>query len=327
MQKLTFFERQIIESGMRVGKSKRAIARSLGRDHKAIQYELNQHTLVGRPYTAVVAEQVARQKIRERYQPKLTQKKYRKLKHYIVSQLHEELSPEQISGVLKEQPPQELKGQTISPETIYQYIYSGEGRYERLFKCLRKGRVKRQKRWGRKTRKISIPSRISIHERPKEANERLAIGHWESDTVEGKRMTKGNLSVQYERKTMLARIHKVVNKSAEATEEALRESITSLPQDFWKSITFDNGTEGANHFKLRDDYNLKTYFCDPYSSWQKGGVENLNGLIRQYVPKGTDISKLTDHDIYVIQEKLNNRPRKKLNYLSPNQVIAREVGK
>lgn len=327
MHKLTFFERQVIESGMRVGKSKRAIARSLGRDHKAVQYELNQHTMDGRPYTAAVAQQLTEEAERRRHTPKLEQKKHAKLKQYVVGHLQEEYSPEQIAGVLKNQPPEELKGQTISPETIYQYIYQGKGRYEGLYKHLRKGRVKRQKRWSRKTRKISIPSRISIHHRSEEVNKRIVIGHWESDTVEGKKTTKGNLSVQYERKTMLARLHKIRNKTAEATEEAIRESITSLPQDFWKSITFDNGTEGAHHFKLRDDYQLQTYFCDPYSSWQKGGVENLNGLIRQYIPKGTDISKLTEQDIYVIQEKLNNRPRKKLNFLSPNQILSEEMGK
>jgi len=110
------------------------------------------------------------------------------------------------------------------------------------------------------------------------------------------------------------------------TEEAIRDSIISLPQYLWQSITFDNGTEGANHHRLKKDYWLKTYFCDAYKAWQKGGVENLNGLIRQYIPKGSDISKLTEDEIYAIQEKLNNRPRKSLNYLTPNQVIAQETG-
>lgn len=327
MQKLTFFERQIIESGIRVGKTKRAIARSLRRDHKVIQYELNQHTIEGRPYSALTAQRLMIEAERRRHVPKLAQKKYHKLKQYVLNQLQQDYSPEQVAGVLKDQPPKELKGLTISPETIYQYIYRGEGRYEDLYKHLRKGRRQRQRRWGRKARKVIIPSRVSIHDRPEEVGTRLTVGHWESDTVEGKRTTKGNLSVQYERKTMLVRIHKVKNKSAEATEEALRESITSLPQDLWKTITFDNGTEGAHHTKIRDDYNVQTYFCDPYSSWQKGGVENINGLIRQYVPKGSDISKLTDQEIYVIQEKLNNRPRKKLKFLSPNQACAQEVGK
>lgn len=327
MQKLTYFERQIIESGLRVGKSKRAIARSLGRDHKVIQYEVNVHTPTGRLYTATVADRSARQREQHRHTPKLSQTKHALLKQYVIDQLHQELSPEQIVGLIKQQPPHEFKDMSLCAETIYQYIYEGEGRYEGLFRHLRRGRKKRQRRWTRKPRKTRIPERISIHLRPEEINSRRTIGHWESDMVEGKRTTKGNLSVQYERKTMLARIHKVENKSAEATEEALRESIGSLPQQLFKSITFDNGTEGARHTKLRDDYSIATYFCDAYASWQKGGVENLNGLIRQYIPKGTDISQLTDEYIYVIQEKLNNRPRKSLNYLTPNQVLAKEVGK
>lgn len=327
MDKLTLFERQIIESGVRVGKSLRAIARSLNRDHKAIQYEVKEKTVSGRDYSAVVAERLSVEREKKRHQPKLTHSKNTLLKKYVVDCIVKDWSPEQISGILKNQPPTELKGATLSPETIYQYIYQGEGRYEKLFKHLRRGRKKRQQRWGRKTQKTRIPERVSIHERPEEITLKTTVGHWETDTVEGKRTTKGNLSVQYERKTMLVRIHKVENKSAEATEEAIRESINSLPEWFWKSITFDNGTEGVNHTKLKKDYFLKTYFCDPYSSWQKGGVENLNGLIRQYLPKGTDFSELTRDQVQVIQEKLNNRPRKSLNYLTPNQVLDQEVGK
>ena len=131
--------------------------------------------------------------------------------------------------------------------------------------------------------------------------------------------------MQYERKAQLLRINKVGNKTEEETEEAIRKSIDSLPENLFKSITFDNGKESATHTKLRKDYNLKTYHCDPYASWQKGGVENINGLIRQYLPKHTSFSKLIDSDVYIIQEKLNNRPRKSLNYLTPNQVIAQVI--
>lgn len=323
---LTFFERQIIESGLRSGKSVRAIARSLGRDHRVIQREVNRNQPDNRPYTATLSEQLTSKRERDRHRPKLERTENVKLRQFITDKLQEQYSPEQIVGLLKEQAPPALKEAFVCSETIYQYIYQGTGRYEGLFRHLRRGRKKRQQRWARKPRKTKIPERISIHARPEEINARTTIGHWESDTVEGKRKTAGNLSVQYERKTMLARIHKVRDKSAEATEEALRESITSLPQPLWKSITFDNGTEGARHSQLRNDYDIKTYFCDAYASWQKGGVENLNGLIRQYIPKGTDISKLTNQDIYVIQEKLNNRPRKKLNFLTPNQVMANELG-
>ena len=132
--------------------------------------------------------------------------------------------------------------------------------------------------------------------------------------------------MQYERKSQLARLHKITDKSAPETTEAIRDSIGSLPQYLWQSITFDNGLEGASHCQLKNDYQLKTYFGDAYAAWQKGGVENLNGLIRQSIPKGSDISKLTDDQIYAIQEKLNNRPRKSLNYLTPNQVIDQETG-
>ena len=133
------------------------------------------------------------------------------------------------------------------------------------------------------------------------------------------------MSVQYERKSMLNRLHKVANKSAEETELAINDSVESLPAEFWKSITWDNGKEGVCHTKIRDGYDIETYFCDTYASWQKGGVENLNGLLRQYLPKGTDMSTITDEQIYAIQEKLNNRPRKGLKYLTPNEIISTAV--
>lgn len=126
---------------------------------------------------------------------------------------------------------------------------------------------------------------------------KTTIGHWESDTVEGKRLTKGNLSVQYERKLMLARIHRVKDKTANETGNDLRRTFDSLPLYCFKTITFDNGGEAATHIKLKNDFNIQTFFCDPFCSWQKGGVENLNGLIRQYLPKGSDFTYLTDRQV------------------------------
>ena len=309
-------------------KSIRAIAKSLGRDHKAIGYEIKSHSgYPAREYCAEVAQRIAEEKEAKRHRPKLAQFKHRALSKYVVGQLKKDWSPEQIAGVLKRQPPVELIAETVCLETIYQFIYEGEGRWLGLYQHLRRGRKKRQKRWSRKQQKALIPQRVSIHLRPNEINEKVVVGHWESDTVEGRRMTKGNLSVQYERKLMLARLHKVANKTADETEQAIRRSIDSLPEDFFKTITFDNGGEAATHLNLQKDFDLQTFFCDTYSSWQKGGVENLNGLIRQYLPKRTDISQLNDWQIYEIQEKLNNRPRKTLNYLTPNQALACEVGK
>jgi IS30 family transposase len=326
MTKLTHFERQIIESKLRTNQSHRDIAAALGRDRRVIDREIERNKPIGRAYTAATAQRLALAREAKRNAPKLTKGKYCILKEYITNRLKEDWSPEQIVGVLEKQPPRELYGQTICVETIYQFIYEGAGRYECLYPHLRRGRKKRQTQRARKPRKITIPERISIHERPIEVNCKTAVGHWESDTVEGKRTTTGNLSVQYERKLMLARLHKLLNKTAEETETAIRKTIDTLPLPFFKTITFDNGGEGATHINLRKDYDLQTFFCDAFASWQKGGVENLNGLVRQYIPKGTDISQLTDKQIYDIQERLNNRPRKSLHYLTPNQALACEVG-
>ena len=326
MDRINFFERQIIESGLRVGKSVRSISKSINRDHRTIQKEVDRNKMKGRPYSAKTAQCLAEKRERNRNKPKLQKLGNKGLRQFVVNKLRQDWSPEQIAGVLKKQPPIQLKGKKICLETIYQYVYNGEGRYELLFKHLRRGRNKRLKRWARKPNKISIPERVSIHERPEEINYKKEPGHWESDTLEGKRSTKVNLSVQYERKYQLARINKIENKTAEETENAIRKSIDTLPLVLWKSITFDNGKEGVNHVKIKKDYCINTFFCDPHKAWQKGGVENLNGLLRQYVPKGADISKLTDDYIDSIENKLNNRPRKSLNYLSPNQALEQEVG-
>ena len=323
MTKLTYYERQIIEFGLRNGKSHRAIAKSLSRDHSVIDREVKRNKGDYLPYTADRAQCIA-----DRRQHKRTQKKLEKdkdLKDYAVDKIREDISPEQTAGRLKTCPPDNLKGKTICHETIYQYIYEGEGRYEYLYPHLRRGKKKRQKQRARKPRKTSILERISIHERSLEIDERMTYGHWESDTMLCKKQRE-TVSVQYERKSQLTRIHKAVDKSAEETEQAIRASIDSLPEYLFKSITFDNGGEGACHLNLKRDYLLETFFCDAYASWQKGGVENINGLIRQYIPKNANLSNMTEKHIYDIQERLNNRPRKNLNYLTPNEVIAKEVG-
>lgn len=326
MHKLTYFERQVLESGLRVGKSVRAIAHCLNRNYRVLQREANRNTPTHGPYTAALAQAKTQERERNRHVPKLAQPKHQALLEYVTTRVQEDLSPEQISGVLVNQPPPELKGVRICPETIYQYVYGSEGRGQGLYQHLRRAHKKRQKRWARKARSSPIPQRISIHVRPEDINSKAASGHWESDTLEGKRSTRGNVSVQYERKFQLARLHKLTGKTAGETEAAIRQSVRSLPEVLWQSITFDNGREGATHLNLVRDFNLATYFCDPYASWQKGGVENLNGLIRQYLPKGADLSRLTEDYLYAIQERLNNRPRKSLNYLTPNQALARELG-
>ena len=121
-------------------------------------------------------------------------------------------------------------------------------------------------------------------------------------------------------------VHRLSNGSAEETAQALIKSIESFPTPIWKTITFDNGGEGAHHQQLKETFNLHTYFCDPYASYQKGSVENANRIIRRYLPRGTDMSKITQEDIYAIQEKINNTPRKILGYKTPKEVLAETCG-
>ncbi len=321
MQRITFYEREQIELYLRMGKDYRWIGRRLNRDHTVVSREVERNSGSISPYTAKTAQRIFDQRKERTNRRKLEKWKNQDLKDYVVEQLKLDLSPEQIAGRLKEGLAPEI-GQTISHESIYQYIYEGEGRFEYLYSHLRTRRSKRQRKFSRrKQAKIAIKDRISIHERPVIIDEKERLGDWETDSLIFSKQ-KGIVSAQYERKGMLCRLHKKANKTAEETEEAIQSSVESLPPELWQSLTRDNGTENVKHEETKKIFNIQSYFCDGYCSWQKGGIENLNKLLRQYLPRSTDLSKLTDDDIYRIQERLNNRPRKSLNYLTPNEVFA-----
>jgi IS30 family transposase len=319
MQVLTSVQREWIEFFNNKGQGPREIGRQIKRNHTVISRELKRNTKPGKKYSAVTAQKLADLKAKKTNKRKLD--KDRELHDYVVKKIREGFSPDEVSGELKNYPPNRLLGKTISYEAIYDYIYNGEGKWESLYHHLRKKHRQRRKQHSRKSHKVPIPERVSIHLRPSIINERKRAGDWETDTMKFKKQKPG-LSVQYERKLMLARIHKVNNGTMEETQAALSKSIESLPVELFKSLTWDNGKEGVCHTRIRDGYNVETYFCDPYASWQKGGVENLNGLIREYLPRETDMATITDEDIYRIQEILNNRPRKKLGYLTPNKALA-----
>ncbi len=312
---LTYYDRQQFEYWLRTKQSMRALARILGRDHSVLVRELQRNGRGNRKkYRADIAQRLFEKRLHKQHRGKLD--KNSGLKQLVVEGLKKEWSPDVIAGTMK----LEANSETISRESIYHYIYNKDGRSEGLYKYLRQGQSKRKKRHVRKTSKIRIPERVSIHMRPSVVNERVRYGDWESDSVIFSKQ-KTALSVQSERKSKLIRIHKVANKTAEETLNALVKTAESVPKELFHTITFDNGTEGTQHTEIKKEYGVKTYFCDPFASWQKGGVENANKLIREYLPRDTDLSKLTDRDIYELQEKLNNRPRKCLNYRSPNEVI------
>lgn len=318
---LAFHERQQIEYYLRLKFKKREIGRMIGRSHSIILREISRNADENGVYRANFAQAKAEKNARKTNKRKLDKDEF--LLRHVEKQLTDGLSPEQISGRLKEKPPEFLAGSAISYESIYQYIYDTPyGKH--LYQYLRRAKSKRQRRYSRKQQtKKPIAERVSVHQRPSEITTKARYGDWEKDLMEFKKQ-KECLSVQYERKSMLIRLSKVVNKTAEESLRALMMTIDTLPLHLFKSVTFDNGGENACHVELKKLFDIETYFCDPYASWQKGGVENTNGLIRQYLPKNADLSKLTDENIYDIQEKLNNRPRKSLNYLTPNEIINRE---
>lgn len=244
---------------------------------------------------------------------------------YVMFKLNEGLSPDQISGRIEEDHPKDRK-MRISHECIYQFVNSREGRELDLAKKLRRKKF-RKLRKGRMQalppKKVSIPNRVPISKRPKAIGKKKCYGDFESDLMEGTKKTKAVLSVQKERKSQYVCLKKVADKTADENNRAIKESLSVFPEEMLHTITYDNGRENTKHEEINKHFSMKSYFCDPYSSWQKGGVENIIGLVREYLPKGTDLSKVTDEQIQAIQDRLNNRPRKSLGYKTPKEVLSK----
>lgn len=239
------------------------------------------------------------------------------LKNYIINKLNEYWSPDQIAGDLKKQ----SKGKTvISHETIYMYIYSEEGKKEKLWKLLKHKKYPSRKHWGSRRKRPIIPNRISIHKRPRFINERDSFGDYEGDLMVFSSTAK-TLAVFVERKTRKLFVRLNENKTANEMEQAMHYLLCSAGICKINTITFDNGLENVCHEKVREDYcySFNTYFCDTYCSWQKGSVENANKLLRFHLPRDINPDLLTQDYIDSIVNNINNRPRKILNYKSPNQ--------
>lgn len=320
MKHISYDERQLIEKLLANKYKTREIARTMGRDHSVILREISRNKGQYLPYEAIKAHLRYQHRLKGKKQKKMNENQL--LKEYVIEKIQKDWSPEQISGRLKKYEYRRI-GKKISHETIYSFIYSLEGKQMKLFTHLRTKRPYRMNKHSKRKSPV-IPERISIHERPKEVESRQIVGHWESDLTFGNKQ-KSPLSVQYERAMQLVRMHIIASKRAEENNAAIINSIDSLALHLWKTITYDNGGENVKHTEIRDDFGIQTYFCDKYCSWQKGGVENMNKLIRQYLPRYRDFSKVTEAEILEIQEKLNNRPRKNLDYLTPNEMLAKHT--
>jgi transposase, IS30 family len=306
-------ERDEISWMLAQGFSQHEISIKLGRHPSTISREIKRN---GSPVRET-RYRSNRAQLRADERKKLSHQKMRLkskvIKEYVVKKLALDYTPEQIAGRIQIDKP----GCSTNYESIYLFIYN-----ERpdLIVNLVRGKRKRQKRSIKPGKRIvKIPNRTMIDKRPPEINDRLEYGHWEADTVVS-RQSKSALVVVRERKLQLMFIRKISRKTAENMRKAVIEILRKFPKEFCRSITFDNGLENADHELMAKKLGVGIYFCNPYHSWEKGGVENSIGLVRRYLPKKTDFSLISNREIYSIEKRLNNRPRKTLGFLTPLEV-------
>jgi IS30 family transposase len=242
---------------------------------------------------------------------------HRPLLAYVLCKLRQEWSPQQISGRLPGDFPND-QNMRVSHQSIYQYIKSDRLAGGSLWKRLRQSRKLRRKPYGSGPRRRRIPDRVGIEQRPRDAESRKRLGHWEADTMLAR---NGRLATCVERKSRYVLIARLPGGKAVEFNTAAIRCFKKIPSRWRKTITTDNGSEFVEHKALGSRLGFKTFFANPYSSWERGTNENTNGLIRQYVPRETDLSKLSYQRVARIAAKLNNRPRKCLGYRTPAEVL------
>jgi transposase, IS30 family len=275
-------------------------------------------------YSARIAQRRSEQRARRPKTGKLA--RCAALRNRVQALLIKKYSPEQIAGVLAKVYPDRPEMQ-VSHETIYKALYvQGRGELRReLAKCLRTGRALRKPRQRARAGdgRGRIPGMVNISERPAEAADRAVPGHWEGDLIIGKNQAS-QLGTLVERSSGFVQLlHLPASREADVVAEAMIAKIRELPSNLWKTLTWDQGHEMAAHGRISIDAAVDIYFCDPHSPWQRGSNENTNGLLRQYFPKGTDLSIHSAAYLDEVAAELNNRPRKRFDWDSPATVLDR----
>jgi len=310
-------ERDLIGVLKRRGESLRDIARILGRDPGTISRELNRNAppIYRGYYLAHKAEQRAVRRNRESH--RRLRLREQRIRRYVSWRIRAGWSPELTAGrwtLLHPDSP-------ISHESIYQWVYA-EARD--LIDCLVRAHKRRlQRGWSRKHRKTHIPGRISITERPRRIETRTEAGHWESDTAVS-RQSRAALMVTVERKTSYARLAKLKAREARQVSTALNRRLSRYPKKLRKTITYDNGSENVEHERVNAVLGTRSYFCEPYHSWERGTNENTIGLVRRFLPKKTDFAIVSGKDLKRVERWLNGRPRKRLHYRTPAEAFKDE---
>jgi len=319
-QTLALAEREEISRGIAAGRSLRWIAASLQRAPSTISREVKRNS-GRRQYRAAKADQAAWDRA---HRPKICKlAENRKLALIVAEKLQLEWSPDQIAGWLKSTYPDDENYQ-VSHETIYKtlFIQARGALKKELIQYLRRPRAMRRSRHH--TQKTSdhgrISNAVSISERPAEAEDRAVPGHWEGDLLCGS--NNSQIATLVERHTRLVMLVRVPSKDTKTVIDALIKQAHKLPRELYKSLTWDRGKEVADHQRFSLDTGIKVYFCDPQSPWQRGSNENTNGLLRQYFPKGMDLSNVHQNRLNAVARRLNERPRKTLQYRTPAERFA-----
>lgn len=313
---LNIYERKIIKKMLIAGKSMREIGRELDRSPSTIKNEIdrNKEEYWYHPQKAQEKADQRRSNSKERLIDK-----NETLKEHIILKLKQGWSPDAISGRLKIEYKKDLSMQ-ISHESIYLWIYDQVSKGSDIYKYLSRGVKIRHRRLNKYKSRMKIPDRTSIHKRPKSVESRKYKGHWEGDTVFGKGQS-GYIATVVERKSYFLAAGLMEDKRSETCNYAILEGLGNIPNRNIKSITFDNGSEFYHHQTLKEMLECKTYFADPYSSWQRGINEHTNGILRRYFPKKMDFSNLTQNDVDEAVKMINNMPRKSLGYKTPYEVF------
>lgn len=313
-------EREEISRGLAQGHSIQAIGRGLCRSASSVSREIRRNAPGPSAYRAAIAQRRAQRCMHKpRRRPKLA---WYWLVRYVVLRLMLGWSPQQIAARLRRDYPHDVH-RRISHETIYAsiYIIPRGGLRRLLISCLRQHRKRRRPRYRSSERRGQIPNRTPIGLRPPEVEGRRIPGHWEGDMLKG-RANGSAVGTLVERTTRLVMLARLPALDSNSVCQGFARRLARVPGPLRKSLTYDQGREMARHELLRRRLKLQTYFADPHSPWQRGSSENTNGLLRQYLPKNVDLGRLSQRELNAISSLLNNRPRKTLDWMTPNEAWA-----
>jgi IS30 family transposase len=317
---LSLAEREEISRGVAAGQSLRCIAAALDRAPSSVSREINRNGS-RREYRASKADDAAWDRAHRAKTCKLA--KNPELAYIVAEKLRLEWSPDQVAGWLKSTYPDDESHQ-VSHETIYKtlFIQARGALKKELIQYLRKPRAMRRSRHHTQKTKDhgKISNTVSIRERPAEVEDRAVPGHWEGDLICGS--NNSQIATLVERHTRYVMLVRTPSKDTKTVVDALIKQAHKLPRELYKSLTWDHGKEIADHERFTLDTGIKVYFCDPQSPWQRGSNENTNGLLRQYFPKGMDLSDVHQNRLNAVARRLNGRPRKTLEYRSPAEKFA-----